>query len=663
MIKISVSDIRIWWNQGNELKPSKSFFDTVTFRDTPNFNVSWVDEHHINVVSPINEEWGLIKIQDDTDMKFPVKYYYLAEILNKTSINKECIYQLDLWTTYILNLDYEVFTTQTLDLNHVPKTINISPTGIATGNVISKSISFDYNYFKADWVNDLIKKTADGEYPIHAGVETNIYYVFLSKETKPVSHSDRSEYKKIKPTNYIAVPVLNWSNSGTVKVYRDVYDATTGDHWQQPLECWVANTSHNLSELVTFQSLFDNNALGKFIGVFVGPNCLRMKNQGTARFLSHKDPHNPFADWYTFSSDILFRPDGFSGQSKPNFISEKGHEQEWHSFIAFGFDAEGIPLFPLKTVGMHLEHALGGMKYLGSENNHLMFRSDKVFFNNGFNFTNGVETETINIEIPVSQDEYHNILKAQKERMNTSLALSAGQALLGVVSSLTGMINPPNTVTKTHTEFQTQRVINNGPELHTLNWVRDADGKTIKRTLDKQKGNKIFGDFTTIRDTTRVTNNPTGMKDYIKSGIGVLGAGLQFFSTYANQQAYKRDLRTQLSSSVTNPNEKYAGWCLMAYNQFKARPIGGDLADLLSPSAGEFVWGAETDYEYMFNFYGTETAPRKVIIKNVVNDYIKITAIDALNLQRDLSLIVSPEIKAGIITMLSNGVRVSDTVI
>jgi len=38
---------------------------------------------------------------------------------------------------------------------------------------------------------------------------------------------------------------------------------------------------------------------------------------------------------------------------------------------------------------------------------------------------------------------------------------------------------------------------------------------------------------------------------------GLVNAGIQFISTLANQQAYRDDLRTKLSATVLNGNDKY----------------------------------------------------------------------------------------------------------
>ena len=39
--------------------------------------------------------------------------------------------------------------------------------------------------------------------------------------------------------------------------------------------------------------------------------------------------------------------------------------------------------------------------------------------------------------------------------------------------------------------------------------------------------------------------------------LGVVNAGIQFFSTLEQQRAYRADLRTQISAAVLNVNDKY----------------------------------------------------------------------------------------------------------
>lgn len=112
MVKIYHTQGPIWWNTGNEVKPNSTALDKFKWTECENFNVSWIDETHIRVIVPTNHTTTMIKIEDDTATT-PVKYFYLAEVLNRTTTNHECIYELDIWLTYLKGAISDIRTIRT----------------------------------------------------------------------------------------------------------------------------------------------------------------------------------------------------------------------------------------------------------------------------------------------------------------------------------------------------------------------------------------------------------------------------------------------------------------------------------------------------------------------------------------------------------------------
>ena len=144
MVKIYHSQQAIWWNTGNEIKPNQAALNKIQFEEATNFNVSWISETEINVIVPTNQTTTLIKIVDDSSTPTD-KYFYLVEVLNRTTENHECIYELDVWLTYLLpdlKRRQSIRTIRTLDVNTLKPTINIEPVGVPTGDIGVEKLHF-----------------------------------------------------------------------------------------------------------------------------------------------------------------------------------------------------------------------------------------------------------------------------------------------------------------------------------------------------------------------------------------------------------------------------------------------------------------------------------------------------------------------------------------
>ena len=126
-----------------------------------------------------------------------------------------------------------------------------------------------------------------------------------------------------------------------------------------------------------------------------------------------------------------------------------------------------LSMKPLKD-SVNKEIFLKGLRYQENQDNHLILNADSISFNDGFNYTNGVETTTINITVPVAYDAYYDMLNQQKNTLNTSLALAGVNSAVQGIGALTGLIPPePRTRTSTRTE------------------TRDYQGPMYKTGVDK----------------------------------------------------------------------------------------------------------------------------------------------------------------------------------
>lgn len=679
MAKIYYSTQPVWWNTGNEIKPNRAAFNKFTFTQADNFNISWVDEMTIEVIVPNQNLCTLIKIEDNIDNI--TKYFYLLEVVNRTSVNQECVYELDVWLTYLLpyleaNKNIQnINTIRTLDVSTLAPTINIEPAGVPTGRIITKTfnpiktINPDANIFRLSG-----KETSyfDQVAP-RPGVSTNIYYVFKSKPTDGFSTLIEHFYQnreQILP-NYVLVPVLDIGPLGFA--ITENYDSFSpaggqlGGMVNTPKQAvhQVLNSAYNLNELVRVVADFGGfNGLGDFLGVWVGPNFFRFKNSGIKVLRQMEISFtSKLYDVYN-TTNIMFRPK----DARHKFKSYNA-TTDWCTFLALRVSSIPLELTPILN-NFEYNNLLTGLKYQENTDSNVVVNANSVSFNNSFSYSNGLQTTTVNIALPVAHDTYYNLLAAQRNTLNTSLGLSAMNSILSGINPLPGLVSPsPSTTLKKYNEtkdyFQAhlkvgnskKRITQKGPRggLITMGW----EDKINYRKPKSQKQNKQ-GSITTIHTPGK---NVAG---YYGAALGVASAGSQFISTLAQQQAYKDDLRISISSAVLNENDRYLNWYKIASTiptLTKAQTdnkTGDQIKSLLNV---EFLSGAETTPDIAYRFYGVDSQPQVVSITDNMEAYLQITDNQALSLQNQWGTSYTPTIKAGMLSLLTEGIRITGDII
>lgn len=681
MAKIYYSTQPVWWNTGNEIKPNRAAFNKFTFTPAENFNISWVDEMTISVIVPNNNLCTLLKIEDNIDNI--TKYFYLLEVVNRTSVNQECVYELDVWLTYLLPYLESTKSTntiksiRTLDVSTLANTVNIEPIGVPTGNIRAENFysiyltNTDANIYRASGketaFDDLLK-------PI-PGVSTNIYYVFKAKNNV-ADNFYGSLWKFIASKcetslpNYILIPVLDIAALGFVV---DIdYMHTTGvspsgefSYQTRKATHTVLNSKHNLNELVRVVADFgDFNGLGDFLGVWVGPNFFRFKTSGMKwPMVMEIDKSHSWFDIYN-TTNILFRPD-----DNRHKFNKYGANTEWCTFLALRMSSLPLELVPLLDKSQY-SYLLQGLKYQENTDSNIVVNATGVSFNNSFSYSNGVQTTTINIALPVAHDSYYNLMAAQRNTLNTSLNLSLLNSTLTGLSPLPGLVPPePRTRNSTRTE------------------VRDYQAPMYKTGVDKVRitkpgkrgGEKNMGWKTTnhmmkpkvqkLSKTTNYTSTVSGGFMYgnmLSAGIGLAKAGAQYYSTLAQQKAYRDDLRISTSSAVLNENDKYLNWYKIASRipgLTKAQTDNKTAAQIRSLLSIEFLSGVETEPGIAYKFYGVDSQPQVVSITDNMEAYLQITDNQALSLQNQWGTSYTPTIKEGMLSLLTEGIRITGDVI
>ena len=679
MAKIYYSTQPVWWNTGNEIKPNRAAFNKFTFTEATNFNISWIDEMTVSVIVPNNNVCTLLKIEDNIDNI--TKYFYLLEVVNRTSVNQECVYELDVWLTYLLPYLESTKSTntiksiRTLDVSTLANTINIEPIGVPTGDILTKRVlgnspmNRDLNLVR---MSGQETSYSDKLVPV-PGVSTNIYYVFKSKyqnDWGTMALYLQSGGQKPQLPNYILVPVLDIGALGVAVIEKT---SSNGIVYDRETICRVINSAHNLNELVRTVADFGAiNGVGDFLGVWVGPNFFRFNSSGVKVGQRYHYTGTSAPDDIFYTTNIVFRYPGLTSSlmnSKAFLTYGPTETAGWVVLLALRVSSMPLELEPLLNKNQYNE-LLKGLKYQENSDNNIMVNANSVSFNNSFSYSNGLQTTTTNIALPIAHDSYYNLLAAQRNTLNTSLGLSAMNSILSGLSPLPGLIPPkPSTSTRTYNEtkdyFQAhlktgnikKRIVEKGPRggMKNMGWINKYS--YTKPASQKQN---ITGTSTTTSTRGRSVGG------FFGSALGIASAGAQFISTLAQQKAYKADLRIATSAAVLNENDRYLNWYKIAatmpgLTKDQTDNLNGDqISRLLNV---EFISGAKTEPGIAYKFYGVDSQPQVISITDNMEAYLQITDNQALSLQNQWGTSYTPTIKEGMLSLLTEGIRITGDVI
>lgn len=121
MTKIKKASIDLFWNNKSPQKPYPQYIDNIVWVDGQIGKIDYVDDLHLRINIPMLEDFNYIKINGDGK----TKYYYLQKREYKAGDINVYIFELDVYTTYLLQFlvendvyisrEYNNFNTQRMN--------------------------------------------------------------------------------------------------------------------------------------------------------------------------------------------------------------------------------------------------------------------------------------------------------------------------------------------------------------------------------------------------------------------------------------------------------------------------------------------------------------------------------------------------------------------
>ena len=504
----------IWWNKGLETKPTYNDFSQIEWEELTNFNVNWLSEISISCVVGLQDTFDLIKIEnEEAEVSHEkVKYYYLTEVLDKTKINKTCIFELDIWTTYFLepqnqnetNLhNIKMYSDIKHDLEEVKtqwregtqsRLVSITPAGLVRTN--KRKMKKLYREIPLPKTQSEANSTLKGDFwAADAGVGTtadkagSIYYVFNTS-------GDLGKY--------LLVPLVEGPKAGgepykNIKIFWKMRCITQsgfidGDQWRwvkatigwQNREAYLKNAVIKADWNISFWVGDDKYTTTSLVGVFVGPHFSSFKKMTLLG-----DKGTPYA--MIDNANDTGIPDVGGDFWTAGIFPTGVQPLPYSTGLGVGFlcGPEGLELEPLHNSYL-LEKYLQGYNYLQNPNVHIINSATRVFFTDRFIFTTETESVEVFTELPYFTSSYTEYLRGARVNLETSYGLKQLNALTGIVGSLIGVPGSLFTPTSTYT---TNRLIDNSAvntvkristDRDTIKWgSRYRLGETVNNTANR----------------------------------------------------------------------------------------------------------------------------------------------------------------------------------
>lgn len=630
-MKLYKSNLSIWWNKGNEFKPTYTDFKTITWEQVPNFTVNWLTETQIQITLGLNDTFDLVKIEsptNDLDQKEKIKYYYLVGIVSKTKLNKVCIFELDIWSTYFLedrnqtaSLNFQKiksysnikYNLQDLITNNtISETATITPVGILLDKV--KKVS-QPPHTSINWSN---LNCSLGYYSNNALCGT-LYFVFNTSQDRYVFIPCTTFQTNPLRVNNAAWVDLEGRKSSVFKnvclsTENKVFKDLAWDNAYQDFFSLIQSTKYNyLNPLYQ-----DNNGqtkwidIGSLVGAFLGPHIstLKIKNwisiKRENRSLNTQAPYLIKLSHSSVPANITLN--GSSDKVYKAWTSGTGNILgDENIYIGFEMTSEGIEI--RKPGNEILELWKKGYTIYDNPNLNTYFNANRLNFTDKMVLSSNSNSLELFTEVPYFVSSYFETLRRQKETLDTSYHLQNVNA----VSSFIGSIAPsfvPGTATKTISTMEGTRDHFVSPLLSqtVIDRTRKV-GRGNRGLIDMKRTNQYIPGQTVSLNSSRksITETVANIHPALKAiqiGSAAINTGIQLASNYFQRKAFFEDLRNSATVNTTTVSAQSLSNSLLLFSTSDINGWG-ETSGTLNPTP---LVGYELQVNNTwYNLYGYET--------------------------------------------------------
>lgn len=609
IINFSISQLDRWWNKGNEFKPNKVEFDAIGWSvlDVKYVN-SFVWKNSFSASMVIEEEYKNRMFKIDTKQRS--YYFYVENVIDRLptkngNILYECELSLDIWCTYILNLEIPVYSNRYNGNWEYPQ--NVIKGFLKNDNPLidlKQSRCQIVNFKNNGWSKIKVNPNYNGS-PVYEKLRyTNLirYYVFREKKT-PTMFSGNN--------NITLIPVL-FDLSGTKKVqkldqltFNDLkYYVEPDNSGTKPYKLYLMNDERNLNNLVDFKLNYDVSALGEFVGCFVGVNFFRtkpFKESWVLGLIGSVSVHTNIAQC------VPIIRDGNSSSIGGFWCLKIGNKwSDITSYQGSDFVEEAIKF---------------GLYPLGDDKATTTILKNKLVFTDKFVYANEYDTYSNNTEIPTFTDTYWDWLAKSKPARDTSFNIAAQQLGFSLANNL-------------------------------MTTTFDAGHFFRKRKFYKK---------VTENNALKYKLNNTSM--FVDDSKNFISATAQFMNFWKQQETEKQTQRLNHNSQINSTDVNF----LLNWNQLNETLLLSGLnypqpditTNNLDTRAYElFVGTKKVSLANTYNFYGWETGWYEIEnkkIKDIVSGYLIWP--ESVNMLFAFNSLTNEE-KTVIVELLTNGVRV-----
>ena len=614
IISFSISQVDRWWNKGNEFKPNKVEFDAIQWDVLDNkFVNSFIWKNSFSATIFVSEEFKERIFKVETKNK--IYYFYVEKLIDRLptksgDILYECELTLDVWCTYILNLDIDVYSNRYNDSWEFPQSFikgflkNDNPL-IDIKKTYCKPVGFKNNKSYG-----LVKENPN--YNGSTGAisskfrYTNLikYYVFREKKT-PTMFSGNN--------NVVLIPVL--LDNASHKHYQKLTDYSFDElkyfiepdnPGNTPYTLYLMNDEKNLNNLIDHKLEYKYSGLGDFIGCFVGPNFFRTK---------------PIKEVWVLG--LINSVSTYSNIAQCVPIITQGGNNRFGGFwcLRIGNSWSEVSDYDVAHSSNVTEAIKYGLYPLGDSDATTTILKNKLIFTDKFVYANEYDTYSKNTELPTFTDTYWDWLAKSKPARDTAFNIATQQLALGLVNT--------------------------------------AFGSTIDAAHFGRKV-KFYKNNTENNATKYALNNIETFKDNTNNFIS---STIQFLNFNKMQETQLETQRLNHNSQISSTDTSFIlNWNLLneelTLNGVNYNKVDITTTDFDSRAFELFVGTKKVSLSNVYNFYGWETGWYEIEnkkIKDITAGYLVWPK--TINLLFSFNKYTNEE-KEIITTMLSNGVRV-----